>query len=63
MKYSIHSRRTECSTYPIEWYITDEIGRWVHVEPFLTKEMAQEFFHSIKGFLSWVENSEADLLG
>jgi hypothetical protein len=55
MNYSIHSRRTESTSYPIEWYVTDEIGRWVHNDPFLTEEMAKEF---LKGFLTWVENKE-----
>ena len=60
MKYNVHSRlnafapmplgNTELTGYPIEWYVCDELGRWVHADPFLTKEMAEEF---LKGFLAW----------
>jgi len=59
MKYSVHSRLTESTSYPIHWYVCDELGRWVHTEPFLTKEMAEEF---LKGFLVWVESTEPGVL-
>jgi hypothetical protein len=58
MKYSVHSRLTE-STYPIQWYVCDELGRWVHNGAFLTKEMAEEF---LKEFLAWIESKEPGVL-
>ena len=59
MKYSVHSRLTESTSYPIQWYVCDEIGRWVHSDAFLTKEMAEEF---LKGFLAWIESKEPGVL-
>ena len=59
MKYSVHSRLTESTSYPIQWYVCDELGRWVHADPFLTKEMAEEF---LEEFLVWVESTEPGVL-
>ena len=60
MNYYVNSRMSEAVGYPIEWYVTDDIGRWVHTDPFLTKEMAEAF---LKSFLSeYVVKSQGDLL-
>ena len=60
MQYSIHSRRSEPVNYSrhglVEWYVTDEIGRWVHCEPFLTKKTAETFLGE---FLQYIKAIKA----
>ena len=59
MKYQVNSRMSEAVGYPIEWYVTDDIGRWVHNEPFMSKEIAEAF---LLGFLQYVESTKPSVL-
>jgi hypothetical protein len=59
MKYYINRRRVEPVNDPLrgrdEWYVTDNIGRWVHSEGFNTEEKAQKF---LAGFLLLLQEIE-----
>ena len=60
MNYHVTSIVTDNLGYTTRWVVVDDLGRWTHTDPFLTKEMAEAF---LKSFLSeYVVKTQGDLL-